>query len=166
MQLHRNLQEIIMFNRLSLSALATFAVLATTALSPTSAAAHFDGGHGAGVHWGGHWGGGHWGGGHWAGWHRQWGGWGDRRGYGYYHPCWHYRCNVPTYGYYSGGSYSAPAVAYSDPPPSNPGCLAKGYLPDGGVVFTDRCTHEGAVADGAGGSPESNPPQADAPSGR
>jgi hypothetical protein len=159
-----------MFNRLSLSALATFAVLATTALSPTSAAAHIGGGHGAGGHWGGnHWSGGYWGG-HWVGWHRHWGGrgygFGGWRGYGYYHPCWHFRCNVPTYGYYSGGNYPTPAVAYSDPPPSSPGCLAKGYLPDGGVVFTDRCTHEGAVADGDGGPPQGGQPQADPPSGR
>jgi hypothetical protein len=67
-----------MFNRLPLSAFATFAVLATTAFSPTSASAQrgfFFGGHLGG----GPFGGGHFGGGHGTGWGHHWGGggWGQ-----------------------------------------------------------------------------------------
>lgn len=167
-----------MFNRLSVAALATFAVLATAALSSTSASAHFGGGRGGGGggHFGGGWGhhggGGGWGhrwggarfwppGGGW-GWGHQWGGW--RR------PCWRERpwCNTPTI--YGGGNFPAPVTAYSAapaaPPPPKPDCLSKGYLPDGSVVFTDRCTHEGAVGQREDVSVQGAPPQGGPPYAR
>jgi hypothetical protein len=171
-----------MFTRKTILALATFAALGTTALAPTSASAwghggghfggHFGGGH-FGGHFGGHWGGGHWGGGqwgHWGGGH--WGGWRWNRGYAWgwrYRPgCWRFRyCGGPSYGGYGGGGggdYSPQTTAYSapasGPTTSSAGCLAKGYMPDGSVVFTDRCTNEGAVAPaGDNGPPQGGPPQ-------
>jgi hypothetical protein len=63
-----------MFDRLSLSALATFAALATTAFSLTSASAQFGGGPGRGHFGGGYFGGGHFNVGHGMGWGHHWGG--------------------------------------------------------------------------------------------
>jgi hypothetical protein len=122
------LQEITMIKRLSLFALATVAALTTAALSPASA--NPSGGGRPGAHFG-HFGGGHWAGRHWdshrwAG--RYWGG--------------------PVYsaGYYGGGTDYTPADS------SN--CLSKGYLTDGSVVFTDRCTNESAIAQPADNAPQ------------
>ncbi len=88
--LHRmasNLEEIIMFRKLSLVALAA-AALGMTALTPTSASAWGGGFHGGGFH----------GGWHGGGWHG--GGWGGRRFYvggpAYY---------GYGYGYGGGGCY-------------------------------------------------------------
>jgi len=167
------------------AALGTAALAPTSASAWGHGGGHFGGGH-FGGHFGGHWGGGHfggghWGGGHWGGWGGgHWGGWGHRFGsggwgyrhYGYDRP-FEYRhwwtrpyygaVGAPTYGAYSGPGYpanpypvSAPASAASGPPPAGPGCLVKGYLPDGSVVFTDRCTQESAVAERDDGTP---PPQ-------
>ncbi len=138
-----------MFARKTILALATFATLGTAALAPTSASAW---GHG-----GGHWGG--WGWGHrWGGW--GWGGWHGR------YCAWH-RCGVAYPVAYYGGAYavptggSAPTSVYSGAPSGPPrpgrGCLAKGYTPDGGVVCTDRCTQEGAVATAE--PPQEGPPK-------
>jgi hypothetical protein len=156
-----------MFARKTILALATFTTLGAAALAPTSASAW---GHWGGGHWGGHWGGGgHWG--HWGGWgwgHR-WGGWGWAGWHSGY-CAWH-RCGVGYPVTYYGGGYAvptggpAPASAYSGPPRPGPGCLAKGYTPDGNVVFTDRCTQEGAVASSEpqpAGSPQ-GPPQGGPP---
>ncbi len=73
-------------------------------------------------------------------------------------------------GNYGGGDYSAPTTAYSappsGPPQTGPGCLAKGYMPDGSVVFTDRCTNEGAVAPAGDSGPPQGGPQGGPPRGR
>jgi len=162
-------QEIKMFTRKSILAVATFAALGTAALAPTSASAwgghsggHF-GGHFGGGHFGGHFGG-HWGG-HFGGWGHGWGhgfgwnrgsGWGHRYGWGgwgYRHFGWRW-WNRP-YGAYGGYGYAANSYpAYdqtssgpSAPQATNQGCLVKGYLPDGSVVFTNTCTHESAIAE-------------------
>jgi hypothetical protein len=161
-----------MFTRKTILVMATFATLGTAALAATSASAR---GHG-----GGHFGGGghhHWGGGGW-GHHRGGGGWGHRFGWGWAggwrrepDRCWPGArwCNNPRpYLAYGGGNRPAPVAEYSGPPaaqasnPPSPGqdCLAKGYLPDGGVVFTDRCTHEGAVAQHEDGPPPLDPRRA------
>jgi hypothetical protein len=131
-----------MFARKTILALVMFTSLGTAALAPTSASA-----------WG-HWGGHRWGGG-WG-----WGGWHGR------YCAWH-RCGVAYPVTYYGGAYAvptggpAPTSAYSGPPRPGPGCLAKGYTPDGNVVFTDRCTQEGAVASSEPqpGGPPLGPPQ-------
>ena len=147
-----------MFTRKTIFALATFAALGAAALAPNSASAW---GHGGGGRGGGHGGWGHHGGG--GGWGHRWGGgWGHRFGWGYgggwRNPdrCWPglrwCRGPLPVYG--GGGGYPGavagnsgqPAGPDSNPSPPHQECLAKGYLPDGSVVFTDRCTHEGAVA--------------------
>jgi hypothetical protein len=143
-----------MFARKTILALATLTSLSTAALVPTSASAW--------GHWGGHWGG-HWA--HWGGWgwgHR-WGGWGWG-GWGWHgrYCAWH-RCGVAYPVTYYGGAYAvptggpAPISAYSGPPRPGPGCLAKAYTPDGNVVFTDRCTQEGAVASSEPQQPEGSP---------
>jgi hypothetical protein len=140
-----------MFARKTILALATLTTLGTAALTPTSASAW--------GHWGGHWG--HWGG--W-GWGPRWGGWGWRGWHGGY-CAWH-RCGVAYPLAYYGGAYAvptgsaAPTSAYSGRPRPGPGCLAKGYTPDGNVVFTDRCTQEGAVANS---EPQSGGPREDGP---
>ena len=144
-----------MFARKTILALVMFTSLGTAALAPTSASAW--------GHWGGHWAG-HWGG-HWGGWGwgPRWGGWGGWHGR---YCAWH-RCGVAYPVTYYGGAYavptggSAPTGAYSGPPRPGPGCLAKGYTPDGNVVFTDRCTQESAVASSEPqprGPPQGDPP--------
>jgi hypothetical protein len=119
--------EVIMFKRLSLSALAAAVVLATVALSPASAA-HF--GRGGGAHFS-H-GGGHFNRGYWA----------HRRLHTYHRVRWghwHYRERIaPVYT----GGYSTPVAVGTCPA----NCLAKDYLPNGSVVFSDRCTNESAVS--------------------
>jgi hypothetical protein len=110
-----------MFKRLSLTTFAAAALLATAALSPASA--H---GHGHPGHHPGHGHPGHFKGGYWAHWHQHhpdhyhWGHWGH----------WH---EHPGYG-----TYTQPVAATCN-------CLTKDYLPDGRVVFTDRCTNETAA---------------------
>jgi hypothetical protein len=143
-----------MFARKTILALATLTTLGTAALTPTSASAW--------GHWGGH--SGHWG--HWGGWGwgPRWGGWGRPGWHGRY-CAWH-RCGVAYPLAYYGGAYAvptggaAPTGAYSGPPRPGPGCLAKAYTPDGNVVFTDRCTQEGAVASS---EPQSAGPREDGP---
>jgi hypothetical protein len=114
--------------RLSLTAFAAAAILATAAFSPASAG-HFggrSGGHGGHP--------GHYRGGYWAHvhhhhpHHHHWGHWGHWREHNW---------GVPGYGVYSS------PVAVSSCPAN---CLTKDYLPDGRPVFTDQCTKESAIA--------------------
>jgi hypothetical protein len=161
-----------MFKRKSIFALATLAALGTAALAPTGASAHW-GGH-FGGHWGGHGGshdGGHWGAhwgshgsGHWAGWDRRRAGWGGRGAHPYY----------GVYGTpgYAGPAYGGPptvatpssaAAPSAQSPATAADCLVKGYLPNGNVVFTDRCTHESVAGDGATPPGEGPAPQAGQP---
>jgi hypothetical protein len=165
-----------MFARKTILALAALTALGTAALTPSSASAWGRWGGHWGGYWGGHWG--HWGGWGWGhrwggrGWGPRWGGWGWGGWHGGY-CAWH-RCGVAYPATYYGGAYavptgayavptggSAPTGAYSDPPRPGPGCLAKGYTPDGNVVFTDRCTQESAVASSEpqpAGPPQGDPP--------
>jgi hypothetical protein len=143
-----------MYTRKTILAFAIFATLVTVALAPTSASAWGHGGRGGG-HFGGgghHLGGRGWGHHHWGGW-----GWGHRFGWNGVlrpQPCWRgLPCSPvprPVVPIVASGPPAGPAP---NPPPSGRECLAKGYLPDGSVVFADRCTHEGAVAQRGEGPP-------------
>jgi len=74
---------------------------------------------------------------HWHWWHRY-------HTWSYDHPdySYSYRYGRPGYG---GGEESGPPARESRPAePCN--CLTKRYLPDGSVLFRDRCTEEEAIA--------------------
>ena len=140
----------------SISALAAFATvtaLATAALVPAPAVAHFNGGYSGGEHSspgyrvisgspqpyeGSDW-------------------YARRYGPPYYgyRPSYHYY--EPNYNGIRAGAPPAappPDVVLPGPPAFNPNCLSKSYLPDGTVVFADNCTNETATS----GPPEGPPP--------
>jgi hypothetical protein len=116
-----------MFKRLSLTALAAVAVIASAALSPAFA------GHG------GH------GGGHFYG-HQRFARFHFNHHHVHYHPRWHWHWRHGSYGGgygyggYDGGTVATPVSSC----PSN--CLGKEYRDDGSVIFFDRCTNESAIA--------------------
>jgi hypothetical protein len=131
---------------LAFAALAT----ATAALLPTGAFA-FGHGYGMSHHMGGF--------GHKFGWHDhdhdhyRWGFYGHYPRYGWRHDRWGRRY-VGSYPVPS--SFGDGGASDSSPPPASPGCLTKGYLPDGSAVFTDRCAQESAIV---GQSGPDAPPQ-------
>ncbi len=135
-----------MLKFLSLSALASAAVLATVAITPASA--YRIGGGRYNFHPGNHY--------RFSG-HRNFGPryglhrfahprYNGRWAYWHNHRHWHWR---PGYGW--AGDYGAPVdggVTYpaAAPAPAVCTCLRKDYLDDGAVRFTDTCTQETAVA--------------------
>jgi hypothetical protein len=141
MEKRRSQKEITMSTRKSMFALAAIATLATSALVPTSASAHFGGFRPA-------WGHVHVGFGHFHLWPTHPGclNWSWCR----WHP--HYRFGgfAPTVVSGSPTVTSAPASAPSAP---TGGCLSKRELPDGDALFKDRCTGEQAESQPQGSSP-------------
>ncbi len=125
-----------MLKRLFLTALAAVAVLATAALTPASA----HGGRGGGFsHGGGHFGHARYFGNRFAHFHHEHG---HRWNWHWRHGSRGWGHGTVYYGGYGGDNYAATPVAASCPG----NCLAKEYLPNGMVVFTDRCTNESAAA--------------------
>ena len=108
--------------------------------------------HGYHSHWGlhrfNHW--------HW-GYHRfyHW-------NYSWYRPYWsHYRYRPYAYGAVS----SAPVSVQQQPAAAPANCLTKQYLPNGGVIFQDRCTQESAVAPSGGMQAPQGPAGPSGPTG-
>ncbi|MGO8954435.1 MAG: hypothetical protein ACLPWS_15115 [Rhodomicrobium sp.] len=143
-----------MLKHLTISALATAAILAAAAISPASAG-RFGGGHGF-RYGGGHHGGQHFGGhfnGHRFGGQRYGGRFGGRHfgphHFGHHWAHWHQHWRFGPRGWawydegavYVDGGYAAAAGA----PPAPCTCLGKEYMEDGSVRFFDRCTKETAI---------------------
>jgi hypothetical protein len=158
-------QETPMSIRSSVFAFAAIATLASTALTPTSASAHF--GFGGVGHLGGF---GHLGApehfGHFTFGHYNW-----YHGNYWHHNCYWYCVPHPHYGrwwwprYRFGFRYggvnvvsapttvSTPAPASAPAPAPTGSCLTKRELPDGSALFRDRCTGEQAESQPQGGPP-------------
>lgn len=146
-------KETTMFKRITLAALASTAILTSAALSPASAGHPVMGGmHHPGGFFGPHMRVG--GMSHPGGFdHQRWNHWPRgpiAHGPFPHHPHWHWHWRHGVYGpVFVDQGYVAPAYATSAPAPvatcpSN--CLAKQYLQDGSVLFTDQCTNESATA--------------------
>jgi hypothetical protein len=134
-----------MTTRTSLLALAATVALATAALAPTNASAHFGGFHGGyGFHPGG---------GFHHGFYR-WGGyrWGFHPGhyrFGYRWPYrWWFHPRPIFLGAVGGGAVAAAATtaAPAQAPAQPANCLVKQYMPSGAVAFADTCTNEQAIS--------------------
>ena len=136
-----------MLKLLSLTAVASAALLAAASFSPASAGHYF--GHG-GRHFGGthyygghrfaHFGGRHYGN-HFG--HRHAGHWRHCHGF---HCRW--RWGVYGWGFYDEGPAEDVTPAQAPAPACT--CLSKEYLDDGSVRFFDRCTKESAITQPTG----------------